>query len=288
MRAARSWLFVPATRLEWVTGALEVGAHRIVIDLEDAIGATDKDRAREALVEFFEQRDRSQKLWVRTNDVLSNVGREDLKALAAARHRPNGLLLPKVEGATATRSATEQLRKLGATIRLAALIETPLGVLRAADISSEPEVSAIVFGAGDYATCMGSFDLPIGARDPLIPGGQWLFAQCQIITAARAFGKDAVDGPLAVLGEQEELTAQTAIAARLGFSGKLCIHPSQVAVINEAFRPSAEARARALQIVSQAADGGGAAAINGNEMVDAVSIRAAHELLAEDRNDGGH
>jgi len=183
------------------------------------------------------------------------------------------------------------LDQMGAAhIGIEAQIETASGFLYAREIArSSPRLEALIFGPGDYsaslqmpATSIGEFD----ANDELYPGHRWHAVMHTIVAAARANGLRAMDGPLAAFQNEPALDRAARIARAMGFDGKQCIHPAQLALVNRVFSPAAEEVAHAQRVIQAyelaAANGRGAVTLDGR-MIDAANIRMARVVLEKQK-----
>jgi citrate lyase beta subunit len=160
-------------------------------------------------------------------------------------------------------------------IRLLAVIETARGVMKLDEVASADErLDALAFGSEDFAGDIGA----TRTRD----GWEIFYARSAVVTAAAAYGLQALDTVFVDLNDLDGLRAEAQFALRLGYTGKLAIHPKQVAVINEVFTPSAEEVARAQRLMQvfaeQQQQGAGAFAFEG-KMVDMPIVRAAQRVL---------
>ena len=173
------------------------------------------------------------------------------------------------------------------TIGLEIQIETAEGLVNCERIAaSSPRIQALTFGPGDFAASSGMPAAQIGmpdSWDARYPGHRWHYAMSRIVIAARAAGIRPIDGPFADFRDLEALRRSCEIAKALGFDGKWCIHPAQIAVVNEVFSPTAEEIAwakRVLEAAEQAAkEGRGSLSIDG-KMIDGASIRMAERTLS--------
>jgi len=255
VRRRRSCLTVPgddARKLEKAAG-LEVD--EVILDLEDAVAAARKDAAREVLARAFRDHE-----W-RAGTVAIRVNRGSSADLAlVAELRPDVVVLPKVE-------SPEEVE--GLPVPAEALIENARGLLACPGIAAVPGVEALVLGPGDLAASLGVPALTIGA------GAHVEHALFQILVAARAAGVAAVDGPYPVLEDEAGLRASAERSRALGYDGKWCIHPAQVAVCDAIYTPSAEEVERARRILGVE----GVARADG-EMIDEANRRMAEAVLA--------
>ena len=281
----RAALFAPGDAPEKMAKAVGAGADAVVFDLEDAVAPARKAPSRALVAEALSRRQHvGPPLVVRVNDVSTGLLVEDLAAVS----RPNlaAIMVPKVEDADTLPEVADALAVLrparaiaGEPVGLIALIETVLGVAACERIAAQAPPSAwtLAFGGIDYAADLGV--------DP-DPGGEGLLhARARVALAARAAGlAPALDGPVLALGDEALLREDTARSRRLGFGGRLVVHPRQVAPVLEAFGgPDAAGVRRAQAIVAafEAAqrDGRGVAVVEG-EVVDAPVYRRALDQLA--------
>ena len=264
---ARTYLFVPGTRPERFAKALTSGADVVILDLEDAVAADDKAAARGPIANWFAgaaPADRA-RIVVRINDAVSPWFAEDLLALREAG--VTGVLLPKAESAQQVAAVKSALP--GAQVL--ALIESARGVVEV-DAVAAGGASRLVFGTLDFAL---DLDLDLTAD-----ASGLAYAASRIALASRVAGLPApVAGVTPQLDDADRLLADLAIARRLGFGAKLCIHPSQVKPIHAALRPSAEAIAWARRVLAADAASPGTARLAGR-MVDRPVVLQAQRTLS--------
>jgi citrate lyase subunit beta/citryl-CoA lyase len=262
---AHSLLFVPATRPDRIGKALQSGAHAVIVDLEDAVPAADKAGARAALLRHV---DPSRPVWVRVNGWGTPWFEDDVGALAL---QPGvaGLMLPKAE-------TVEQIAALGQRggpqFAIMPIVETARGFINLDALCAAPGVYRIVFGTLDFKN-----DLGIEGD-----GEELLMFSSRIVLGSRLGGlAPPVYGVTTSIDDPSLAEADARRARRLGFGGKLCIHPNQVAAVNNAFAWSASQREWAVRIIASVERGGeGAVALDG-EMVDLPVIAKARQILAE-------
>ncbi|MXX55193.1 MAG: CoA ester lyase [Gemmatimonadetes bacterium] len=266
--ACRSILFVPGDRPDRYEKALAAGADAVCIDLEDAVAPGRKPGARASVTRFLANRPRPSAVAVivRLNDPDTDEGERDAGALRD--QPPDAVMIPKVTTAEGVRRAS---RLVGAAMPLLPIIETARGLENAARIgASSPAVAALLFGGFDLSVELGA--------EP-----DWeslLYARSRVVHAAAVSGLEAIDMPSRDLRRTAGLRAEAENARRLGYSGKVAIHPAQIEVIHEVFTPSAEEVERARRIVeADRAAGGGAVALDGR-MVDRPVVEAARRVLA--------
>ena len=275
----RSLLFVPGTRSDRFTKAMLAGADAVVFDLEDAVEAAHKERARALIAEFLRTPPASASLrLVRFNPVETTVGLGDLEFFRDVEGF-DGILLPKVEAPSMLEVVARVFgpRALSDTVPpLLPLLESPRAILRAAEIASaDALVAALLFGAEDLTARLG---VP-----RTVDGEELLFARSQVVMAAASVGAQALDAVFTDLDDLATLRRDCDRARALGFHGKMAIHPRQVPVINEAFTPSAADVERARRVVDAfekaAAAGEGVTRMEG-EMVELPIVERARRTIA--------
>jgi citrate lyase subunit beta / citryl-CoA lyase len=260
-------LFCPADRPDRYGKAL-AAADGVILDLEDGVGADGKDAARAALAATDLDPAR---ITVRVNAPGTAEHAADLAALRGTSYRT--IMLPKAE-------SRAQLDGLGGEWRVVALCETPLGILHAAEIAAAPDVIALMWGAEDLIAAL-------GGRTSRHSDGRYRdvsrHARSTVLLAAAAYGKTAVDSVWVDIPDLDGLAAESQDAAASGFAVKACIHPSQVAVVRQAFQadPAQVAWARRVLQAAGAAGAGGPGAIKvDGQMIDAPLIRQAQAIVA--------
>jgi len=280
----RSMLFVPVTVAKYVDRAAERGADALILDLEDSVPLAEKPRGRALLQEA------AAKVARNGADVVVRINRPWRQALrdieAAVSPQVQALMLTKVESAEHVQMIAEVVGELeaergmqaGAT-KFVALVETASGFLRMAEIArSHPRLVALSVGAEDFALSVG-----------MLPEAEGLFfPKQQMIIAARAAGIVPLGfiGTVADFRDLDAFRATIRRSRRLGFAGASCIHPSQVAILNEEYRPSPDEVAQAERAVAAydaaATAGIGAIELDG-KMIDVPVIERAKHVLARHR-----
>ncbi|WP_288412549.1 CoA ester lyase [uncultured Sphingomonas sp.] len=273
----RSLLFVPGDRADRFAKAAASGADALILDLEDAVAPAAKDSARTAVRDWLGE-GASLPRFVRINPVDTPLALADLDALAGTR--PDGIMVPKAEGAATIATLDTLLAERG-------LADMPL-------LPIATETPAAIFQLGSYAAVAhrlagitwGAEDLPaaIGATTSREGDGRYTapyeLARSLTLFGAHAAGVAAVDTVYPAIRDEAGLAAYAARAARDGFTAMMALHPAQVAPINAAFTPSAEAVARAQAIVDAFAANpqAGALQVDGR-MVDAPHLKQARRVL---------
>ena len=261
---ARSWLFVPGSRIERLAKALASGADAVIIDLEDAVAPEHKLSARAAVVAALDGLAPAVPLVLRINGTDTAWWQDDA---ALARHAAfAALLLPKADSS----AQIAEVNAASADKPLLALVETAVGMSQVRQIAAAPGVRRLVFGSIDF-----QLDMDISDDDlALLP------FRAQLVLASRvARLPPPVDGVTTVLDDPICIQAEARRARSLGFGGKLCIHPRQVAPTNTAFSTSADELAWAKRVVAAASGANGAAVAVDGKMVDAPVLARALRLL---------
>jgi citrate lyase subunit beta/citryl-CoA lyase len=276
-RPRRSVLFLPGSNPRTLEKARTLAADGLIFDLEDAVAPAVKDAARAGVAAALAIGGYApRELILRVNPLDTPWGHADLAT--AATMPIDAVLLPKVENAERVRLTIALLDTLGAPpeLRLWCMIETPLGVLAAAEIAAaSPRLGALVLGTSDLTKDLHASE----ARDRL----PLLTALGLVLLAARAYGRAVLDGVHLDLADAEGFAAACHQGRELGFDGKTLIHPAQIDPANAAFTPTGEEVARARQIIaaySHAAGAGvGAVRIDGR-LVEALHVEEARRTLA--------
>jgi (3S)-malyl-CoA thioesterase len=258
----RSALYLPASNPRAIEKARTLAADMILLDLEDAVPSGLKDEARAAAVEACEQGFGGRPVAIRINGVESDHHQADLAAVCPSEC--DYVILPKVEDAATAEDIAEKAGK-----PLLAMIETPLGVLRAAEIAAGFEIAGLIAGTNDLAN---ELHLP----DPRDRSGMSVALQC-IVLAARSMGIWALDGVFNDLNDPAGLEAQCREGRALGFDGKTLIHPNQIETANRVWSPSASEIEDARALIAAAR--GGAQRFR-DRMIETMHVEMAERLLA--------
>jgi citrate lyase beta subunit len=295
MAYVRSMLFVPGSRPAMIEKAAASAADAVCLDLEDSVAADEKSAARANVVTALRTLDFGARVRiVRVNALDTAFTYRDLvDVVEAAGDRLDLVMLPKAESprdltfVDTLLTQIEASRGLGRRIGIEAQIENASGFLYAREIAAAtPRLEALIFGPGDYAASMHMPAANIGEmddHDALYPGHRWHAVMHTIVAAARANHVRCMDGPFAAFKDAAGLERACRIARALGFDGKQCIHPAQLATVNSVFSPGAEEIARAQAVVrayDDAVAAGQGAATHEGRMIDAASIRMARSVLA--------
>ena len=283
MDRMRTMLFCPASQPKMFLNAPVFQPDAILFDLEDAVAYAEKDSARDLLCEAVGQLDFGAcRVFVRINSLHTPFGEEDVRAVVPAGIRYPRLAMcetaadvRELDGLLAAVEAEHQL-PVG-SVKVQCSIETARGVLNAREIvAASPRVISLSFGAEDYTRFMGT------SRSKSAQELQ--FARTYLPVVAAEAGISAIDTVWSALDDQEGFEAEVRNARALGFSGKSCIHPSQVPVVHRLYTPDEEevAHARRVMEAMRAAEqaGAGVFTVDG-KMVDAPVIAKARRVLLQ-------
>lgn len=278
----RAILSVPATEEKRILRSFDRGADELVFDLEDAVAPQRKDDARALLAGVLAgilagPRADGVGVSVRVNAIGSPWCHLDIAACVAAGGGPLSLVIPKVsdagdlafverllDGVTAAVGRT-------APVRAQALIESAQGLSRVAEIAAAGgRLEGLILGYADLGASLG--------RAPTTPPQRWLYVQDQVLTAARAHGLRAIDGPYLGTADDAGLRAAAEHARELGYDGKWVIHPAQIATVRETFTAGAEEVAHARAVLAALAEahrrGAGAVGLDGEMIDEALAVAA--------------
>jgi citrate lyase subunit beta / citryl-CoA lyase len=281
IRPRRSLLFMPGSNARALEKARTLPADGIILDLEDSVAPDAKAAARAQVAQAVAARGFGEReVVVRINGLDTPWWLEDLDA--AAKAKPDGILIPKVESIDTITAISDRLGDTGAdhAIRVWLMIETPLGVLRAEELAAqardtEMRLAGLVIGPNDIARETRMRNVP--GRTPMLP------ALMRCIFAARAHGLDILDGVFNNFNDAEGFAAECAQARDMGFDGKTLIHPSQIEPCNAAFTPAEDEVAAARNILDEFAkpenDGKGVIQIRG-QMVERLHAEMARRTVA--------
>ena len=280
--ALRSMIFIPGHRHDLLPKAVRSGADAVIVDLEDAVAPGEKPKARAGLAELP---DAAIPLYVRTNGPDTEMFWDDV--VAAGRAGVAGLVVPKAESPEVLRELDGALRALEmafsfevGSIVVAPLIESAAGVRSTYDmVRSSDRVATVLFGSGERG------DLVADLGVEWTPEGTGLMhARSKVLLDARAAGLDhPMDAVFMDFRDLDALRTECELARRLGYGGKVAIHPAQVPVINDVFTPSEQEVAHSRLIIEEferaLAEDEASIAVDG-KMVDYAVARVARTVLA--------
>lgn len=255
-------LFVPADRPERFGKALASGATGAILDLEDAVAPDRKEYARAQVRAFVDASADLARVAVRVNPPETPDGHNDLAMLAATR-RIGAVVVPKVGSPHDCARVADVVGDLPQIV----IVETARGVVHCESIAATPHVLALAFGPYDLAAELGGVS-DADAMDP---------HRSRVLVAARAAERWAIDGPSREYGDASIPARDAEHARRLGYDGKLLIHPAQIAPVRAAFAPTDDEVAYARRIV-EAAQRSNPAVLDGT-MIDPPIVIAAERIL---------
>ncbi len=277
-RFRRSRLYLPGNESKFMINA---GIHKpdgIILDLEDSVAPSEKDAAqilvRNALcqVNFY-----GAERMVRINQ--GERGLHDLGFVVP--YNVHVILIPKCESADRVKQVDKRIReireakKIAGQVLLMLIVESALGAIKAYEIATASEnVVALAIGLEDYTADLGA--------QRTVEGRESFWARSQVVNAARAAGVQPIDSVFSDVSDMEGLHASVLEAKSLGFEGKGCIHPRQIAIINDAFAPSEEEIDRAKEIVlafKEADARGVSVASLGSKMIDPPVVKRAQRTI---------
>jgi citrate lyase subunit beta/citryl-CoA lyase len=272
--AALTALFVPGDRPERFSKAAATGADVVIIDLEDAVAAPAKKDALAAVLQALESPESGFRALVRINPLDSDEGHREVQTLfdvaGRSRHGLVGLVVPKAEDSQDLRGLAERCAEHD--MALVALIETASGIASAQTIADMPGVTRLAFGAVDF-----SLDIDSGSEDRFLD-----YPRSVLVVASRAAGiAPPFDTPSIEIADTGAVEHAARLARGFGMGGKLCIHPAQVRVIEQAFTPTADEVKWAESIIGS---GTGASQVDG-QMIDRPVIERAQRILSRHRKD---
>ena len=297
MKIYRSILAVPANNPRMVENALASAADAVFLDLEDAVAPDSKAEARKDIVCALKELEwRGRPTVFRANALDTPYFYRDLmEVVEGAGDSLDAVMIPKVnrpEDLCAVSILLSQLELAmdleKGRIEIEAQIESAEGLANVDSIArATGRLTALHFGPGDFAASVSMPQTSIGVMDEwdeAYPGHRFHYAMQRIVVAARAAGLRVLDGPVADYGDEEGLRRSCLIARSLGFDGKWCVHPAQIAVVNDTFSPTDKEVDWARKVVvaydEANAEGSGSVSVEG-QMVDAASIKLARNTLGK-------
>ncbi|PCH83886.1 MAG: CoA ester lyase [Piscirickettsiaceae bacterium] len=270
----RSVLFVPGSEQKRIEKAANIAADILVFDLEDAVSPAEKTVARQRVVDALTSPDfKKRQCVVRINGVTTPWFNDDVQAVSTLGNI--AIMLPKCDSA----DDLLQLKNAGQAlnVRTFGIVETARSVLSVAEIAQQMTAGDVLcFGHVDFASDMGLTDNNAGK-------GAVYHARCQVALAAHAYGIAAIDNISLDVRDETAIRNDALLGLSLGYSGKLCIHPRQVDIINDVYTPTDEQVKKASDILSlwdEAQNSGQGVFTYDNKMVDLPVILAQESILA--------
>ncbi len=270
----RSVLYIPGSKPRALEKAQGLAVDAIIFDLEDAVSPDEKVSARRLLADTLRHAEYGpRRRIVRINGFDTEWGVDDLTALAAAA--PDAILLPKVNSADDIARLAQMLdgTPQAKDTTIWAMMETPRGILNAAEIAAAPRMEGFVLGTNDLAK-----DLRSTGRAAMLTSLQLC------LLAARAEGLICVDGVYNAFKDEDGLRRECAEGRDMGFDGKTLIHPAQIAIANEVFGPSEtelELARRQIAAFEKAQAAGQGVAVLDGKIVENLHVASAQRILAQ-------
>ena len=272
----RSMLFAPGNKYELLQKFSKIQPDIAIIDLEDAVPDSEKQVARENLQKYAQEDKTAATTYVRVNALVSQHFEEDIRSIPP---QIAGIVIPKVNDASDIERATQAIERNSVSAKILVGIETVKGLMSVQDIFGTASVFAAYFGAEDYVHDLGG--LRTDGNDEV------LFARTQIGISSRLFGVPVVDQIVADFSNSERFMKEAQQAKSLGFTGKLCIHPSQVPLANQSFSSTPEEIQQALELLKvydEAVANGTASIVHNGQMVDEALAKQARRILSQNND----
>ena len=272
----RSMLFAPGNKYELLQKFSKIQPDIAIIDLEDAVPDSEKQVARENLQKYAQEDKTAATTYVRVNALVSQHFEEDIRSIPP---QIAGIVIPKVNDASDIERATQAIERNSVSARILVGIETVKGLMSVQDIFGTASVFAAYFGAEDYVHDLGG--LRTDGNDEV------LFARTQIGISSRLFGVPVVDQIVADFSDSERFMKEAQQAKSLGFTGKLCIHPSQVPLANQSFSSTPEEIQQAIELLKvydEAVANGTASIVHNGQMVDEALAKQARRILSQNND----
>ena len=272
----RSMLFAPGNKYELLQKFSKIQPDIAIIDLEDAVPDSEKQVARENLQKYAQEDKTAVTTYVRVNALVSQHFEEDIRSIPP---QIAGIVIPKVNDASDIERATQAIERNSVSAKILVGIETVKGLMSVKDIFGTASVFAAYFGAEDYIHDLG------GLRTD--GNNEVLFARTQIGISSRLFGVPVVDQIVADFSDSERFMKEAQQAKSLGFTGKLCIHPSQVPLANQSFSSTPEEIQQAIELLKvydEAVANGTASIVHNGQMVDEALAKQARRILSQNND----
>lgn len=272
----RSMLFAPGNKYELLQKFSKIQPDIAIIDLEDAVPDSEKQVARENLQKYAQEDKTAVTTYVRVNALVSQHFEEDIRSIPP---QIAGIVIPKVNDPSDIERATQAIERNSVSAKILVGIETVKGLMSVQDIFGTASVFAAYFGAEDYIHDLGG--LRTDGNDEV------LFARTQIGISSRLFGVPVVDQIVADFSDSERFMKEAQQAKSLGFTGKLCIHPSQVPLANQSFSSTPEEIQQAIELLKvydEAVANGTASIVHNGQMVDEALAKQARRILSQNND----
>lgn len=281
--------------------AAGLASDQVFLDLEDAVSPLEKESARANVAAALNEQDwRGRTRVVRINGIDTDWCLGDIvEVVSAAGRNLDCLMIPKVQDAATLHFVDHLLTQLerghgiGHRIGIEAQIETARGTVNLREIATATDrTETLIFGPGDYAADIGVAQFVIGSIDAAYPGDQWHYVLSAIVTAARAFGLQAIDGPYTDIKNVAEYRRLCDRARLVGFDGKWVLHPDQIGIANEVFAPTQDQFDQAARLLAAYRHATHVehrgAVMHEGQMIDEASRKIAEAVVARGGAAGMH
>lgn len=302
-RIRRTTLAVPGSNLRMIEKSRQLPVDAIFLDLEDSVSPVAKEEARaNVIAELLKGGFGNRIVTVRINDLRSPWAKDDLtQVMKAAGKNLDCIMLPKVSSVHDIEWLDKKLTKLEKSIGKAigstgieVQIEDALGLINVEKIAASSErIETIILGPGDLLASLNMKTLEVGQQPPgYIEGDAYHYVLMKLLIAARAYGRQVIDGPYFAIKDLAGLRLTSNRSAALGFDGKWVLHPDQIDLVNEIFSPRQEDYDRAELILDayefHTSEQGGkrGAVMLGDEMIDEASRKMAQVVAEKGRAAG--
>lgn len=270
--AYRSWLYVPGDQPAMLGTAFTRGADAVIVDLEDAVAPGNKDAARISVARWLSELDpdRSPPVWVRVNP--GALRERDLRAVAAMPALC-GVCTAKTDTAEELTAVDQLLTEMGSRALISPLLESAASLLNAQRIATTARVHSLQIGEVDLTAELGV--------TPGLAETELLAIRSHVVVCSAAAGINPPPGPASTnFRDLDRFRQSTMALRRLGFRGRVCIHPAQVAVANEVYTPTAQEIRTATQLLARFdVVGAGVTVDDDGQMVDEAVLRHARRVL---------
>ena len=273
-KSRRSLLFVPGNRLNLFPKALKTGTDIVCLDLEDSIPSNQKAKTRRETIKFLESTSEVENMEVvlRINGLETHDGIKDIDCIMDSKTPPSSLMLTKIRNANEVRLLDKLLSTpVLSEIRFQVIIETNSALENVMGIAAACErIDCLLFGGVDMAAELGTtFDWE-----------SMLYSRSRIVHAGASANIDIMDVPSLDIDDLEDLKKTSKASAKLGFTGKAAIHPSQVPIINKAFTPDPKMVAEAKKIIGVFEKSENGIAVVDGKLLEKPLIRSMYRILA--------
>jgi len=255
-------LFVPSNQLEWINKAENSEADGLILDLEDSVPTSEKNKTRKGLAEYLSSEEIKKPFFIRTNPLSSSDGEEDIALFQNIFKNFLGLIIPKIE-------SPKELSCLKDETKVILLIETPLALEALSSLTKDKKVIGLALGGADLSAELGS-DMSWDAL---------LMARSMIVIEASKQNLLTIDSPFMEINAEDQLAEESLKAKSMGFNSKFAIHPKQAKIIRERFLPTQQEVEEAKNIVeAYNSSKGGVISVDG-KMIDEPVIRLMKKRL---------